>query len=383
MKKKVRNVSNRLNTIFRHGGLKRTGKKPPGQIPGTAIHTGVQKMDEVLFTVHDFDEQHYISVDIQSIEKSEPYLSDKSKTWIQVRGLHDIERLKTVWDYFGLHPLVQEDIVNTSQRPKVENYPDAVFLVLRMITSRENGDEINSNVKLETEQVSIVLGENYVLSFQESDEPVFHPVIKRLELENTRLRKLGADYLAYALTDTIVDHYYSALDLVGESIEMIEDEIITNPKEIHLQKIHALRRDLIFFRKSVWSLRDGINSLIRDDSPLIREDVKIFLRDVYDHVVQVIDSIENSREMIYGLYDMYMSGLSNRMNEVMKVLTIIATIFIPLTFVAGIYGMNFDPEASPYNMPELSWYWGYPASLGVMIVIGIIMVIYFRRKQWV
>jgi len=372
-----------LNTIFRHGGLKRTRKKPPGQIPGTAIHTGVKKMDEVLFTVHDFDEQHYNSVDIQSIEKSEPYLSDKSKTWIQVRGLHDIERLKTVWDYFGLHPLVQEDIVNTSQRPKVENYPDAVFLVLRMITSRENGDEINSNVKLETEQVSIVLGENYVLSFQESDEPVFDPVIKRLELENTRLRKLGADYLAYALTDTIVDHYYSALDLVGESIEMIEDEIITNPKEIHLQKIHALRRDLIFFRKSVWSLRDGINSLIRDDSPLIREDVKIFLRDVYDHIVQVIDSIENSREMIYGLYDMYMSGLSNRMNEVMKVLTIIATIFIPLTFVAGIYGMNFDPEASPYNMPELSWYWGYPASLGVMIVIGIIMVIYFRRKQWI
>jgi len=383
MKKKVRNASNKLNTFFRHGGLKRTQKKPPGQIPGTAVHTGVQKLDEVLFTVHDFDEQHYNSIDIRSIEKSEPYLNDKSKTWIQVRGLHDIEKLKTVWDYFNLHPLVQEDIVNTSQRPKVENYPDVVFLVLRMITSRENGDEINSNVKLETEQVSIVLGENYVLSFQESDEPVFHPVIKRLELENTRLRKLGADYLAYALTDTIVDHYYSALDLVGESIEMIEDEIITNPKEIHLQKIHALRRDLIFFRKSVWSLRDGINSLIRDESLLISEDVKIFLRDVYDHIVQVIDSIENSREMIYGLYDMYMSGLSNRMNEVMKVLTIIATIFIPLTFVAGIYGMNFDPGASPWNMPELSWYWGYPASLGVMVVIAIIMVIYFRRKQWI
>lgn len=383
MKKRIRNASNRLNTIFRHSGLKKTRKKPPGQIPGTAIHTGVQRLDDVLFTVHDFDEQHYNSVDIQNIEKSEPYLSDKSKTWIQVRGLHDIERLKIVWDYFNLHPLVQEDIVNTSQRPKVENYPDAVFLVLRMIASRENGADVNSNANLETEQVSIVLGANYVLSFQESDEPVFDPIIKRLKLENTRLRKFEADYLAYALTDTIVDHYFSVLDLIGESIESIEEEIISNPKEIHLQKIHALLRDLIFFRKSVWSLRDGINSLIRDDSPLIREDVKIFLRDVYDHIVQVIDSIENSREMIYGLYDMYMSGLSNRMNEVMKVLTIIATIFIPLTFVAGIYGMNFDPEASPYNMPELNWYWGYPASLGVMIVIAIIMVIYFRRKHWI
>lgn len=383
MKKKVRETRNRHNTIFRHGGLKRSKKKPPGHIPGTAIHTGVQKLDEVLFTVHDYNEHYYNSVDIQSIEKSEPYLNDKSKTWIQVRGLHDIEKLKTVWNYFNLHPLVQEDIVNTSQRPKVENYPDAVFLVLRMITSKEHGKDINSNVKLETEQVSIILGANYVLSFQESDEPVFLPIIKRLELENTRLRKLGADYLAYALTDTIVDHYYSALDLIGESIETIEEEIITNPKEIHLQKIHALRRDLIFFRKSVWSLRDGLNSLIRDDSPLIGEDVKIFLRDVYDHVVQVIDSIENSREMIYGLFDIYMSGLSNRMNEVMKVLTIIATIFIPLTFVAGVYGMNFDAEISPWNMPELNWYWGYPASLFLMLVITVIMVIYFRRKHWI
>jgi magnesium transporter len=320
-----------------------------------------------------------LSIPINKIDTSEPYLNNKSKTWIQVRGLHDIEKLQTVWDYFNLHPLVQEDIVSTSQRPKVEPYPDAVFLVLRMIT-RNTNDGQSSNMDME--QVSIVLGKNYVLSFQESDEPIFDPILKRLELSSTRLRRLGPDYLAYALIDTIVDHYFHALDIIGESIELLEEDIINDPQEHQLQKIHALRRDLIFFRKSVWSLRDGINSLIRDDSPLISEDVKVFLRDVYDHIVQVIDNIENNREMVYGLYDMYMSGLSNRMNEVMKVLTIIATIFIPLTFIAGIYGMNFDPEASPLNMPELQWYWGYPLALLVMVIMTAGMVVYFKKKNW-
>jgi magnesium transporter len=274
---------------------------------------------------------------------------------------------------------VQEDIVHTSQRPKVEPYDDAVFLVMRLITHKptDNGSKV-----LYSEQVSIVLGKNYVLSFQESDNPIFEPILKRLELPNTRLRRLGPDYLAYALIDCIVDHYFSSLDLISESIEEIEEELISEPNKHHLHRIHSLRSDLMVFRKSVWSLRDGINSLIRDESPLISEEVKLFLRDVYDHLIQVIDNIENSREMIYSLYDMYMSTLSNKMNEVMKVLTIIATIFIPLTFVAGIYGMNFNPESSPMNMPELNWYWGYPASLAIMIVIAIIMLFYFRKKRW-
>jgi magnesium transporter len=379
MKKSVKKVKSKVNSLFNGQIGKRVNRKPPGQIPGTAVHTGIQKLDEVLFTVHDFDEDHFNSIPINKIDTSEPYLNNKSKTWIQVRGLHDIEKLQTVWDYFNLHPLVQEDIVSTSQRPKVEPYPDAVFLVLRMIT-RNTNDGQSSNMDME--QVSIVLGKNYVLSFQESDEPIFDPILKRLELSSTRLRRLGPDYLAYALIDTIVDHYFHALDIIGESIELLEEDIINDPQEHQLQKIHALRRDLIFFRKSVWSLRDGINSLIRDDSPLISEDVKVFLRDVYDHIVQVIDNIENNREMVYGLYDMYMSGLSNRMNEVMKVLTIIATIFIPLTFIAGIYGMNFDPEASPLNMPELQWYWGYPLALLVMVIMTAGMVVYFKKKNW-
>ena len=379
MKKNAEKVVRTVQSLFTYGQPRRIHRKPPGQIPGTAIHTGTQRLDEVLMTVHDFDEHHYDVIPIKKIEKSEKYLQDKSKTWIQVRGLHDIDKLRTVWDYFDLHPLVQEDIVSTSQRPKMEHYDNCVFMVLRMITHTTEKD---GTVRFNTEQISIVLGENYVVSFQESDEPVFEPILKRLEMSTTRLRRFGPDYLAYALMDTIVDHYFHALDLLGETMEQLEENVLDKPKEAHLQKIHALRRDLIFFRKSVWSLRDAINSLIRDDIPFISEDVKVFLRDVYDHVVQVIDSIETSREMVYGLYDMYMSGLSNRMNEVMKVLTIIATIFIPLTFIAGIYGMNFDPDVSPFNMPELNWYYGYPLSLLLMLVLSLGMVQYFRNKGW-
>jgi magnesium transporter len=380
MKKLKKKASSTLNSILFQHSFKKIRRKPPGQIPGTPIHTGIQRLEEVLMTVHDFDEEHYDVIPIQKIEKSEPYLLNKSKTWIQVRGLHDIDKLKTVWNYFNLHPLVQEDIVSTSQRPKVEHYPDHIYMVLRMISHKPSDD---GSLILQTEQISIVLGQNYVLSFQESNEPIFEPILKRLELTTTKLRKLGPDYLAYALADNIVDHYFHALDEIGESIEKVEELVLENPKPEYLHKIHGLRRDLIFFRKSVWSLRDGINSLIRDDLPLISDEVKIFLRDVYDHIVQVIDSLETSREMVFGLFDMYMSGLSNRMNEVMKVLTIIATIFIPLTFIAGIYGMNFDPEASPLNMPELNWYYGYPLSLLMMATLTGGMIYYFRQKGWI
>jgi len=379
MNRTSKKAAKKIQSVFGSGYLKRHHRKPPGQVPGTAVHTGIQRLDEVMMTVHDFDESHYDIIPIQKIEKSELYLQNESKTWIQVRGLHDIEKLKTVWNYFELHPLIQEDIVSTSQRPKVEIYPNAVFIVLRMIKQQE-GD--NGDLNVHTEQISIVLGKNYVLSFQESDEPIFEPVLKRLEHTTTRLRKFGPDYLAYALADNIVDHYFYSLDVINENIERIEEEILNEPKEEQLQKIHALRRDLIYFRKSVWSLRDGINSLIRDDISLISKDVKVFLRDLYDHIVQVVDSMETNREMVFGLYDMYMSGLSNRMNEVMKVLTIIATIFIPLTFIAGIYGMNFDPASSPLNMPELSWYYGYPFSIGLMVLLTGGMIYYFRRKGW-
>lgn len=379
MKEQAKKVAKKFQSTVTHNPLKRSNKKPPGQKPGTAVYTGEQRLEEVKMTVHDFDEQHYDVIPIQKIESSESFLQSDSKTWIQVQGLHDVDKLRTVWDYFELHPLIQEDIVNMSQRPKIEEYEDSVFVVMRMITHRNQNGQ---SQELHTEQISIVLGKNYVLSFQDSDDPVFDPIIKRLEMEGTRLRKFGSDYLAYALIDTIVDHYYQGLDMIGISIEDVEELIIEDPQEKHLQKIHKMRRELVHFRKSVWSLRDGMNSLIRDESPLISDEVKVFIRDVYDHLVQVIDIIETSREMVFGLYDMYMSGLSNRMNEVMKVLTIIATIFMPLTFVAGIYGMNFNPEASPLNMPELNWYYGYPAAWLVMLILAVIMAFYFKRKGW-
>lgn len=378
MKFKVNKSAGRIKGLFDTGTMPRVQRKPPGLSPGTIMHTGIKKLDEVLMTVYDYDESHYNTIPITEIKKSAPYLNDSSKTWIQIRGLHDIDKLKQVWDYFELHPLIQEDIVSISQRPKVEPYGDVIFMVMRMITGKNNG----LTKEFKTEQVSMVLGSNYILSFQESNEPIFEPVIRRLEMQNTRLRLLGIDYLAYALLDNVVDHYFTALDQIGETIETIEERIISNPKSVNLQSIHTLRRDLIFFRKSVLSLRDGLNSLLRDSSPLISSEVKIFLRDVYDHVVQVIDSIENQREMVFSLYDMHMSSISNRMNEVMKVLTVISTIFIPLTFVAGIYGMNFNTQTSLWNMPELNWKWGYIASLGVMTTIAIAMLLFFKKKGW-
>jgi magnesium transporter len=369
----------RQSFFGKHQHRKPAVRKKPGEIPGTAVHTGEQLLEEVLMTVHDFDEHHYDEIPISGIEKSEPFLEDSSGTWIQVRGLHNIEALETVWNYFGLHPLIREDIVSVSQRPKVESYEEHIFIVLRVL-KYENGEHGGGTIH--SEQVSLVLGKNYILSFQESDDPIFEPVIKRLQTATTRLRRHGPDFLAYALMDTIVDHYFHVLDQIGDVTEQVEERILEDPRQEHLHTIHALRRDLIWFRKSVWSLRDGINSLIRDDYPQISPEIKIFFRDVYDHIVHVIDSLETNREMVFGLFDMYMSGLSNRMNEVMKVLTIIATIFIPLTFIAGVYGMNFDPEVSPFNMPELSWYFGYPFSLAVMLICTLGMIWYFRRKGW-
>jgi len=355
-------------------------RKSPGEIPGTAIHTGDRILSDVSITVHDYNEQNYKRLSIDSIETARPFLESTSRTWIQVQGLHDPVVLEAIWNYFSFHPLIREDIVNTVQRPKIEHYPNQLFFVLRSLTCRELDGSIR---QVASEQVSIILGDNFVVSFQESDDPIFDPVFRRLEQKTSRLRKLGSDYLVYALADIITDHYFQTLDMLNETIDEVEEHILELPKPEHLQQIHALRRDLIYFRKSVWSLRDATNALIRDGSPLLKSDINLYLRDLYDHIVQIIDMVESSREVVFGMFDVYMSNLSNRMNEVMKVLTIIATIFIPLTFVVGIYGMNFDPEVSPWNMPELGWYYGYPLSLFLMLMMVFGMVLFFRRRDWI
>ena len=278
--------------------------------------------------------------------------------------------IEKIGNHFNIHPLILEDIVNTGQRPKMEDFIDYIFIVLKMLYYDEKENETKA------EQVSLILGSNFVISFQESEGDVFDTIRKRIRSDRGRIRRMGADYLAYALIDAIVDNYFIILEKLGEKIEDIEDELVTNPAPATLQAIHDLKREMIFLRKSVWPLREVVSRLERWESPLINKSLDIYLRDVYDHTIQVIDSIETFRDMLSGLFDIYLSSVSNRMNEIMKVLTIIATIAIPLTVITGIYGMNFQ------SMPELQWWWSYPIVLLVMLTLGILMIIYFRRKKW-
>jgi magnesium transporter len=291
-------------------------------------------------------------------------------TWINVDAIHQVEVLELLGSCFGLHPLVLEDILNTDQRPKMEDLGEYIFVVLKTFSFNEQDGE------LEPEQISLILGPSLVLSFQEKEGDVFNPIRERIRSSKGRIRRMGADYLTYALLDSIVDHYFIVLEQVGEKVEFLEEELVTNPTPETLQTIHNLKRDMIVLRKSVWPLREVTGNLERGESSLIGESIGIYLRDVYDHTIQVIDTIETFRDMISGMLDIYLSSVSNRMNEVMKVLTIIATIFIPLTLIAGIYGMNFK------YMPELEWRWGYPMVWLVMLIIGGLMLVYFRRRKW-
>ncbi len=291
--------------------------------------------------------------------------------WLNIDGVHQPEIIEQVGQSFGLHPLVAEDIASTGQRPKMEDFDDYIFIVLRML--RFDGAEDETK----TEQMSIILGRDFVISFQEREGDVFDNIRERLKNNKGRIRKLGTDYLAYSLIDSIVDNYFMVLEKLGETIEDIEDRLVTNPTSETLQTIHDLKREMIFLRKSVWPLREVINRLERSESPLINKSTFVYLRDIYDHTIQIMDAVETFRDMLSGMLDIYLSSVSNRMNEVMKVLTVIATIFIPLTFVAGIYGMNFR------YMPELEQTWSYPAILILMLVVALLMVVYFRRRKWI
>ena len=344
--------------------------KTAGFAPGTLVHIGEKKTDRVKITIIDYDEAQFQEKVAKTIEECFPFKKTPTVTWINIDGIHDVEIIDKLGKQFDLHTLVLEDILNTGQRPKYEDFDNHLFIVLKMIMFDENRNDIFS------EQVSILFGENFVISFQEQEGDVFEPIRDRLRNAKGRIRKMGADYLAYALVDAIVDSYYLILEKMGEKIEEMEEELVTNPTPQTLQTIHNLKRDTIFLRKSVWPLREVVNVLERGESKLIKKTTHIFLRDVYDHTIQVIDTIETFRDMISGMLDIYLSSISNRMNEVMKVLTIFAAIFIPLTFIVGIYGMNFQ------YMPELQWHWGYFGVLGFMAFVGIIMLVYFRKKKW-
>jgi magnesium transporter len=356
---------------------KRTKRsKKTGLPPGTTVHIGERKAENAKITVIDYDNESFQEKEIDRIEESFPFKDRLTLTWINIDGIHDVELIEKLGDHFNLHPLLLEDIANTEQRPKIEDFDSYLFIILKMLSYDKGNDELNS------EQISLILGSNFVISLQEREGDVFDHVRGRIRAKKGRIRKMGADYLAYSLMDAIVDSYFVILETVGERIEDVEEELVTDPRIETLQEIHELKRDMIILRKSVWPLREVISGMERLGSELIRKNTAIYLRDVYDHTIQVIDTIETFRDMLSGMLDIYLSSISNRMNEIMKVLTIIATIFIPLTFIAGVYGMNFDTGISPFNMPELEWYWGYPAVWFVMLFVAVLMFMYFRRKKW-
>jgi len=348
----------------------RRGGRKAGLSPGTLIHVGEVKVERARISLLDYDESAFQEKEVSSIEECFPFKDKPTVTWINVDGLHQVEIVEALGKHFDLHPLVMEDIVHSGQRPKAEDYDNYVFIVVRMLRYKEETGQIGD------EQVSFILGPTWVLSFQEYEGDVFDPIRQRLRSGKGRIRKLGADYLAYVLIDAVVDHYFVLLEKLGDRVEALGEEVTENPSSKDLEEIRQLKRELLFLRKSVWPLREVLSSLQRGESSLFKDSTLVYLRDAYDHTIQVIDTVETFRDMTSGMLDVYLSSLSNKMNEVMKVLTIIATIFIPLSFVAGLYGMNFA------FMPELGWRFGYFAALGLMALVAGGMLLYFRRKKW-
>jgi len=339
-----------------------------GLPPGTLVHIGEKKTDKVTIATFNYagtrcDER----LDAPLDGLAPP--TDDSVTWVDVGGVHKMEILESFGKQFQLHPLLLEDIANTDQRPKLDDYDQYFFVVMKMLSLNERQDVL-------VEQVSLVLGRNFVLSFQENGTDVFQSVRERLRAGKGRLRQARADYLLYALVDAIVDQYFAVLESVGEKIESLQQIVVSDPKPETLREIHALKRQLLFLRRAVWPLRDVMNNLSRSEYPFLEQSTKVFIRDVADHVVQIIDTIETLREMVSASLDIYLSSVSYRLNAVMRVLTVITTIFMPLSFIASIYGMNFE------HMPELKSEWGYPAVLGVMAAVGVGMLLVFRKKRW-
>ncbi len=347
-------------------------RTPPGAPPGTMIASPAApkpRISVIAFGPDTLEESREVAPgDIGALRGKCPVL------WIDVDGLGDVSVLQTIGKEFGLHSLALEDVVNLHQRPKVEDYNDHLFIVCRM----PGTDQF-----LETEQVCLFLGRDFVITFQERPGDCFEPVRNRIRASRGRIRESGADYLAYALLDAVTDGYFPVLENIGEHIDDLEELIMTDPVPDDVKRIHVLKRDLLTVRRAVWPQREMLNMMIRDESPLIGDHTKIYLRDCLDHTFQLIDLIETYREIVSDLTDIFLSAQSTRMNEVMKVLTVIATIFMPLTLISSIYGMNFDTRASSWNMPELGAAYGYPLTMAAMLAIAVTMLLYFRKRGWI
>jgi magnesium transporter len=345
--------------------------KKAGLPPGTFIHVGKKRVEQANISIFSYN-----STSLKEASSSNPdeilnQVDPSAISWINVSGLSQTDIIQKIGEHFGLHPLIIEDILDTNHRPKIEDHGSYLFTAIKMLYPDENSS------KIIYEQVSIILGEHFVLTFQEGGRDVFDPVRERIRTAKGKIRTLGPDYLVYTLIDAVVDHYYVVLEKIGDHIESTEEQLVINPTNEIMKDIHGLKNELLFLRRSLWPLRDIVAFLERGDSDLIADSTAIYFRDVYDHTIQVFDTCELFRDIISGLLDTYLSSLSNRLNEVMKVLTVFSTIFIPLTFIVGIYGMNFE------FMPELKWPWSYPALWVFMISVVVIMIRYFRKRRWI
>ncbi len=352
-------------------GLRKQAKKA-GQPPGTAIYTGKKKdvatkISVLIFSEHDFHEAQG-----KTLKECLPATKEFGTTWIHIEGLQDVALLQELAKKYHIHPLTIEDILNIDQRPKVEEFEGYIYITLKMLTWHAKRHIFT------TEQISFIVGKDFLLSFQEGESEHFKQIRERLRgVSNQRMRQQGSDYLAYRLMDSVVDYYFIVLEGIGDQIEKVEDLIIVDPQQKNTRTIYRLKRQMMILRKAIWPMREAVSHLTQMEGSFITPFTRIYLRDLYDHVVQAIDTVETFRDMLASMLDIYLSSLTNRMNEIMKTLTIIATIFIPITFIASLYGMNF------VNMPELHWHWGYFMVLGLMSVVVFIMLIYFRRKKWI
>jgi magnesium transporter len=350
--------------------------KTSGLMPGTVVFVGEKKLDKTQIRIIDYNESSIEEKTVAAIEECFPFKEKPTITWINIDGLHEVDQIEKIGDYFNIHPLILEDIANTGQRPKLDSFENGLFLALKMLTINRDSHKIQS------EQFSFVVGRNFVISFQERIGDVFEPVRNRIRKQMSRTRFMKSDYLAYTLVDAVVDGYFSVLETISERIEAVEEQLIKAPGPEALEVIYELKRELIYMRKAVWPLREVIGGLERMESDFVHDSTHIYLRDLYEHTVQVIDTVETFRDMVTGLLDIYLSSVSNKMNEVMKVLTIIATIFIPLGFLAGIYGMNFDTSVSAFNMPELGLRYGYILFWVLAALVSGTLFIFFKRKKW-
>ncbi|MGZ5242547.1 MAG: magnesium/cobalt transporter CorA [Bacteroidia bacterium] len=344
--------------------------KKIGLPPGTLIHTGVQKVEKASITLIDFTPENFHELKIADAEELRQYTNSESVTWVNVDGLHEVDIIEKIGNIFGIHSLVLEDILHTEHRPKADFYDDYAFIVIKMLNYNTSRDTFDS------EQLSIILGRNFVITFQEEPGDVFDTIRERIR-KASKIRQRRADFLVYSMMDLVIDTYFHSLERMGEWIENLELEIIRKPNRRRTLEINELKRDLNFLRKNIWPVREVVHAMQRqEDDTMIAKEIDMYLNDLYDHSIQVIDTVETYREMIGNLMDLYLSNISYKMNEVMKTLTVITSIFIPLTFITGIYGMNFK------NMPELETQYGYFVILAVIITIAFAMIIYFRRKSW-